>query len=242
MVIAWKNHQQTEQQMIVLKRGQDTLDARASQLAEVEQQIVERRSSIQRLQQQIENLETENVDLANQLVMTESELQLFETKHDDLSKQVETNGQVNFAAIKAQQLKNAKSHEEVESLEIKVTEFEGIVAVSEVENKRLQQTRSQLETLRHNQDRGVITGGLKSSLVATYQQWGFVVVDAGSLDGVVPFANLEAYRQGEVIGQLLVTQVESNRSIADIVPGSLPVGISLQAGDMIVQNLDNNNE
>ncbi len=75
---------------------------------------------------------------------------------------------------------------------------------------------------------------LSTRISSVYRSWGFVILSAGDKQGVVSGSILNVMRDGEVIGKLKVTAVESGRSAADIVLDSVPEGISLHSGDKVV--------
>ncbi|HRQ89538.1 MAG TPA: hypothetical protein PLA50_12110, partial [Bacteroidia bacterium] len=91
--------------------------------------------------------------------------------------------------------------------------------------------------LRADQEAGVIRGEFQSQISKAYNQWGFVVVGGGNDQGVVNRAQLDVYRRGMPICRLLVTSVEAGESVAEIVPGSLAPGQSVQVGDTVVKSV-----
>ncbi len=74
---------------------------------------------------------------------------------------------------------------------------------------------------------------LETGLAAVYQEWGFVTLGAGDLQGVVPGSTLDVIRGGEIIAKLTVTAVESNSAAADIIRSSIDQGVVLRAGDQV---------
>ena len=80
----------------------------------------------------------------------------------------------------------------------------------------------------------------RGSVSEVNPQYGYVVIAAGDSQEVVPGAKLDVLRGGEVIGQLKVSSIEPNRSIADVVPNSFVEGSSVQAGDQLRVNSDSN--
>jgi len=75
---------------------------------------------------------------------------------------------------------------------------------------------------------------LTTKLSAVYQQWGFVTLSSGDLQGVVPNSRLDVMRDGEVIAKLKVSAVEPNSAAADIVRDSIAHGFILIPGDQVV--------
>lgn len=75
---------------------------------------------------------------------------------------------------------------------------------------------------------------MKTRISSVYQNWGFVILAAGDRQGVVSGSTLDVVRGGEVVGKLKVTAVEAGRAAADIVLDSVADGATLQVGDTVV--------
>ena len=60
---------------------------------------------------------------------------------------------------------------------------------------------------------------LAGSVQATDPKWRFVVLDAGTDQGVVKHGELLVSRGGRLVGKVIVQRVEKDRSIADVMPG-----------------------
>lgn len=234
--VGWQNHQLLAQKQSQLKNEQITLQARTDQLTKVEQQIETQKKGIETLALDIETLVTEQVDVDNEIVVAEAEWQVVKHDRSQLQQQVEKNREVDFLEIAAVQKRIAESHSEIETLEVETVKVERQYADLAIRHSELQTTKTNLIELKEAQDQGYITGGFQSQIIEAYQRWGFVVIDGGSQKGVVPFAQFEVLRDGALIARLLVTQVESDRCVADIIPGSQRPGTSLKPGDTITQS------
>jgi len=75
---------------------------------------------------------------------------------------------------------------------------------------------------------------LSTSVQSVYRNWGFVTLNGGNAQGVVPGSTLDVLRNGEVVAKLKVTAVEQNRAAADIIPNVLPVTVAVRSGDRVV--------
>ncbi len=65
---------------------------------------------------------------------------------------------------------------------------------------------------------------------------GFVVLDAGSKQGLTPGQELLVRRENGVLGKLKVTStIEENEAVADLDLASIPPGISIEPGDDVIQ-------
>lgn len=74
--------------------------------------------------------------------------------------------------------------------------------------------------------------GKKGVVLAVNQDWEYVVIDKG--DTIVePDFKAYVHRGNEYIGKLNVLRVEENLAVAEIVPGSLTEGQTIQPGDTL---------
>ena len=79
---------------------------------------------------------------------------------------------------------------------------------------------------------------INASITSVYNNWGFVVLGAGDRQGVVSRTRLDVNRGGDKIAELVVTNLEKNRSVCDIVPGSMEPGQILRPGDSVSVNAE----
>lgn len=75
---------------------------------------------------------------------------------------------------------------------------------------------------------------LSGRILAVNEAWNFVVLNVGDKNGVSSNAELLVKRGNTRIGKVRVTSVEPASSIADIIPGSLVGGLSIQPGDYVI--------
>ena len=76
--------------------------------------------------------------------------------------------------------------------------------------------------------------GLHGTILAVNQAYNFVVLNLGSRQGVETNAELMVMRRGAVIGRIRLSSVEPATSIGDIIGSSLPRGVQVQPGDIVV--------
>ena len=76
--------------------------------------------------------------------------------------------------------------------------------------------------------------GLQGRVLAVDRNWNFVVLNLGGRSGVNANSQMIVRRGGSMVGRVRITSVEPAQSIADIVPNSVPAGVSVQAGDTVV--------
>lgn len=109
--------------------------------------------------------------------------------------------------------------------------------VQETLNNRLQEQTSQLaakeQQVKSYKD-VTVRAGLSGRVLAFNPGWNFAVLSIGDKAGLKAGVNMVVTRGGSMIAKARVTTVEPNTSIADILPGSLARGATVQAGDTVV--------
>ncbi len=105
----------------------------------------------------------------------------------------------------------------------------------------LKQTKADTEaTIAVNEERvefettGKSQPFLETTIKTVYSTWGFVTLNGGDIQGVVPGSTLAVVRGEEVVAKLKVTTVEPNRAAADILREALGAEVHLRAGDKVV--------
>jgi hypothetical protein len=76
--------------------------------------------------------------------------------------------------------------------------------------------------------------GLQGRILAVNSGWNFVVLSVGDKQGVSVNAPLLVVRGNQPIAKLKITSVEPTTSIADVLPGTVPRGVSVQPGDTVI--------
>lgn len=99
---------------------------------------------------------------------------------------------------------------------------------------RIKRTRKVIEL----QSTGRSFPTLKTRISSIYRNWGFVILAAGDLQGVVPGSTLNVMRGGEVVAKLKVTAVEAGRASADIILDSVAFDVTLRTGDTVVAEIE----
>lgn len=236
--LSFDNKRIVEEKVVQLETANNTLAAREKSLAETKEELAALEQSIQMLDDETEKLETEKVSVDSMLVEAQSNLKVQEStlasKKDELATAQETIK--DFPDIQSIQKQMVQIKTETEAAEIEVAQLEGAVAAAKVERDRLERVANELAALRADQSAGRIRGEFQTAVSKAFNKWGFVVIDGGNDQGVVDKAQLDVYRRGQPICKLLVTSVEPASSVADIIPGSLVPGQTVQEGDMVIKS------
>ena len=81
---------------------------------------------------------------------------------------------------------------------------------------------------------GVKLQSLQADIIAINREMGFVIINAGSEQGVAPESSLLVTRGNNRIGRLRIVSVEPQVTVADIMPGSVMPGASLMVRDKVI--------
>jgi|JI10StandDraft_1071094.scaffolds.fasta_scaffold584385_1 myosin heavy subunit len=118
--------------------------------------------------------------------------------------------------------------------ELKQKEVDGEVANVSAAQARLEGIARKLEERKKSFERNSMT----ARVVAVNNDWGFVVVDAGTSEGISESTKLLVIRGTQTVGKLSILSVQGQRTIANILPETLVGGLTVAPGDrVILENL-----
>jgi hypothetical protein len=103
--------------------------------------------------------------------------------------------------------------------------------------KKLAQFKTDLDGLvkRDLKRNSNIAGNSREAVIGSVDQdWGFVVIDAGSNSGFTPQGPLIIKRGGQVIGRLRPSSIEPSKTIGEIDFKTLAPGVRIQPGDHVI--------
>ncbi len=129
--------------------------------------------------------------------------------------------------IKSLQDERDMRQEKKDELEVLVTGAEKSVAAKQAENQRLFERKTARNArISRNATEAVVT--------AVDQNWGFLVIGAGSNSGFTPQTDLLVKRDGRLIGRVKPSAIEPTQTIAEIDFDSLSPGVRIQPGDRVM--------
>lgn len=130
---------------------------------------------------------------------------------------------------KIKELEDKKKNLErlLEDKERLVADAEKLLASNKAEATR--QTERKME-----RDARMDLNAMESVITRVNQDWGFVVIGAGSKNGFTPQTILLVKRDGRLIGKIRPTAIEPSQTIADIIADSMAPGVRLQPGDRVI--------
>ena len=80
----------------------------------------------------------------------------------------------------------------------------------------------------------IAANSMEAVVTAVNQEWGFLVIGAGSNSGFTPQTSLLVERDGRKIGRVRPSSIEPTQTIAEIDLESLAPGVRLQPGDRVI--------
>ena len=123
---------------------------------------------------------------------------------------------------------------EVEDAKRAAAESQALVDSLTAKKKEIEDKMASLEQYKKTREMGFVRQGTTGRILAVNGGWNFVVLSIGDKQGAVVGATMLVLRGGEPIAKARVSSVEAATSIADILPGSVRKGVTVQPGDSIV--------
>ncbi len=85
-----------------------------------------------------------------------------------------------------------------------------------------------------SRDARIRANAMESVVSAVNDDWGFVVIGAGSSTGFTPQTKLLVKRDGRLIAEVKPSSIERSQTIAEIDPETLAPGARIQPGDRVI--------
>lgn len=85
-----------------------------------------------------------------------------------------------------------------------------------------------------DESRVVAMPGLKGSVVAVDPKWEFVILNVGSQQGALEGGLLMVRRGDKLVGKVKIVSVESNRSVANVLPAWKQGDVAVATGDQVL--------
>ncbi len=130
--------------------------------------------------------------------------------------------------------KIAEVNQDRDDKQKKLDELETLVGAAE---KVLAGNRSELDRLGKRMiQRGsrIHRNAMQAVVTAVNQDWGFLVIGAGSNSGFTPQTALIVQRNGRNIGRVRPSSIEPTQTIAEIDFDSIASGVRIQPGDRVI--------
>lgn len=188
--------------------------------------------SISALKSTAATLERDLAEVENTLKGQEEELKELEKtikEVGEILKQLGDDVTLDNLAEKIQLVTDDKKKKEVALDELNTN-----VATAE---KKLAEFKASLDSLvkRDLKRNSNIASNSREAVISSVDQdWGFVVIGAGSNNGFSPQGTLIIKRDGQVIGRLRPSSIEPSQTIAEIDFSTIAPGVRIQPGDRVI--------
>ena len=164
-------------------------------------------------------------------------------------------GDLEIAVARKKTIDDSIEELRVKYPDIRLEDVDGIVKEMESKMKKLVAEEQDLQLVKTRLEDGVaknlaetsrvnekIDASIKrvegntfqATILAVDNDWNFVVIGAGEKSGLTADSNLLVQRGGRLLGKLSISKLEANTAVAEIVPGSLRVGVALRPGDQVI--------
>lgn len=201
-------------------------------LAAAETKREELTQSISALKSSGSTLERDVAELDNELKAQDEEFAELDKTMKEVQEILKSLGEditIDNLAEKIQQIEDDKKAK-IATLDEKNTLIEGA-------EKLLAKNRDEADRLvkrKVERDARIGRNSMESVITAVNQDWGFLVIGAGSNSGFTPQTSLIVERDGRFVGRVRPSSIEPTQTIAEIDFKSLAVGVRLQPGDRVI--------
>jgi peptidoglycan hydrolase CwlO-like protein len=118
--------------------------------------------------------------------------------------------------------------------EAQVAKLQEQVAGKDAELKKVQNTVDDIKNRIEERKKSFDRNSLVATIIAVNNDWGFVVVDAGTNKGITPDTSLLITRDTQTIGKLKIVSVDGSKTVANIDQKSLRAGLTVAPGDRVI--------
>lgn len=214
-------------------------DVADKNITDEEALLEQSKDSLALVTQSVSALQSDAVTLKNDLSKIDNELAGQDAEFKELERTLE---EVNVI------FEGLEEDVDIDNLAEKITEIEEDVKAKRTRVEELETliagARSTLETKRKDIDRlvkrkearnrRIARNAMEARITAVNQDWGFLVIGAGSNSGFTPQTTLLVTRNGRMIGKVSPSAIEPTQTIAEIDLDSLSPGVRIQPGDSVI--------
>ncbi len=123
---------------------------------------------------------------------------------------------------------------EVQSAKAEAAEAKKVLDLTIAQGKENEIKLAEATKRERERSAGITRKGLQGRILAVNGGWNFVVLSVGDKQGVMVNSPLLVIRGGTPVARLRITSVEPSTSIADVIPGSVARGVTVQPGDTVI--------
>jgi DNA repair exonuclease SbcCD ATPase subunit len=209
----------------------EDLNKKSAALAESERQVADLNTKNDLAQSEITKLKADNQTKDSKIAELDSKVTETESAVEGLKSTIASLEQENTALKETAASPDAPAEDEsaarIAELETLNNKLDSDLKTAEA---RIQSMEERLNERKRVDQLNKLTG----RILAVNEAWNFVVLNLGDKNGIASNTELLVKRGTTQIGRVRVTSVEPASSIADIIPGSLSRGLSIQPGDYVI--------
>jgi len=187
----------------------------------------------------VDNLTSDSRRLKGELAKLDAELAEQQVEFDDINKAIEEvkvilkdlGGDVDEDNLPE---KVAEIEEDIKVKREKVDELNTLIEGAEKSLATKKETVAQLMGRKDARNLRIERNAMEARVTAVDQDWGFLVIGAGSNSGFTPQTTLLVQRNGILIGRVKPSAIEKTQTIAEIDTKSLAPGVRIQPGDLVM--------
>lgn len=217
-----------------LNKAQGTLQVRERELKKANEDVAAAKSAVEEKEKEVTAKAAQVDDLNKKVADATAQLTTKDATIDDLNKKIA--GMTGGAPVG-----DPGADDKIKQLTARAETAETALAeakqIQETLNRKVKDQDSQMAALREyktSRDKEVMRPGTSGRILAVNAGWNFVVLSIGDKQGVLTNKSLLVMRGGEPIAKVRVTAIENATSIADVIPGSVRKGVTVQPGDAVV--------
>ncbi len=214
-------------------------DLEEAKFEELNAELAAKEDELLVVESRVSNLKSTNNSIKNEVSGLDVQLNVQKAQFDELQSELES--------VK-EQFAEMGEDITVENLGEKTKAFE-----ANIEEKRLmvgkfdeeiEETQTSLDTIKEEivtldnriqaRKKRISLNAMEARVAAVNQDWGFIVIGAGSNSGFEPQSALLVKREGRLIGRVRPTSIEPTQTLADIEMKSLSPGVRIQPGDQVI--------
>lgn len=197
-----------------------------------EQNLAVAKASVAALESDARTLKSDLTRLDSELAAQDTELEALQAALAQVQKVLgDLGGDVTLDNLSE---KITGIEEDIKTKRAKEEELETLIegAKSSLATKRDEIRR--LADRKDSRNERIRRNAMEARVTAVNQDWGFLVIGAGSNSGFTPQTALLVKRDGRLIGRVNPSAIEPTQTIAEIELETLSPGVRLQPGDRVI--------
>ncbi len=214
-----------------LAKTKDELKTRTEELTAANAKVDERDKEIANLKGQTDDLNKKVAEATTAMEAKTTELAATEKKYTD---HMATHGGTKQPIANDETPEMKALRADFAKAQAEAAESKALVDSLTAKKKEMEDKMTVLEQYKKRKETEIMRIGVGGRILAVNGGWNFVVISIGDKQGAVMNATMLVVRDGTPIGKVRITSVEPTSSIADILPGSLRKGVTIQPGDNVI--------